>query len=474
MSSALVVGGGISGLAAAEALIDADPTRSVTVLEAADVVGGKLRGHEVAGRWVDVGAEAVLARRPEAVDLMQRTGLTDLIVHPTDAAAQVWSRGTLHALPRRTLMGVPADPQLVGGLLTDDEVARVAAERPEPLEADDISIGDLVTSRMGPAVTQRLVEPLLGGVYAGHATLISARAALPALLSAAQQGQRLQDTAAQILPAPDDGTQTRSAAPVFASLRGGLHRLPARLARSLTERGVTILTGTVARELRRRPEGGFEVVTGPRPSPVAYQADQVVLALPAAPSARLLATLVPAAARLLGGVETASMAVVTFAFRGEELGEVPGSGFLVPPVDGRVAKAATFSANKWAWVRELGEGVAPGGGDLTFLRASVGRHREEAALQRDDDDLARICLDEVGQALGRAGRLPAPVEFQVQRWGGALPQYAVGHLDLVEGVRGALKAEPGLVSCGATYDGVGVPACIASARRAVAALDPAQ
>lgn len=471
MTSALVIGGGISGLAAAEALLDADPTRSVTVIEGADRVGGKLRGEDIAGLRVDVGAEAVLARRPEAVDLMHRAGLSELLVHPTAAGAQVWSRDALHPLPRRTLMGVPADPGGLRGLLTDDEVRRAAAERPDPLEADDVSVGDLVTDRLGPAVTQRLLEPLLGGVYAGHASLISARAALPAMLTAAQQGRRLQDAAAQLLPAPDDGTQTRSTAPVFASLAGGLHLLPARLAAVLEGRGVRVVTGALARELRRLPEGGFEVVTGPRPAPTAYRADEVVIALPAAPAARLLDTLAPDAARLLGQVETASMAVVTFAFRSAELGEIPGSGFLVPPVEGRVAKAATFSANKWAWVRDLGDSDG-----VTLLRASVGRHREEAALQRDDDELARACLADLGDALApvRGSALPTPITHQVQRWGGALPQYAVGHLDLVAGVRAALATVPGLAVCGAVYDGVGVPACIASARRSVADLHPAQ
>ncbi|OLT16383.1 protoporphyrinogen oxidase [Serinicoccus sp. CUA-874] len=472
MTSWLVIGGGISGLTAALAVLEREPTARVTVLEGSDRPGGKLSGARVAGCEVDVGAEAVLARRPEAVELAHQVGLGDELVHPTSAGAQVWSRGRIHPLPRRTLMGVPADPRALTGLLTGDEVRRAAAEPAGRVEADDVSVGELVSGRMGGAVTQRLVEPLLGGVYAGHADLISARAALPALLRAAQDGQRLQDAASGILPAPTDGTQSVGTAPVFATVRGGLHRLVDAAAGHITAAGGDVRTGTLARELRRHPDGGFEVVTGPRPDPTAYRADRVVLATPPAATARLLRDVSPAAADRLVGVETASMAVLTFAFATESLGQLDGSGVLLPPVEGRTIKAATFSATKWDWVRELGRGAGPDGEDVTFLRTSVGRHREEVTLQRPDEQLLAAALGDLRAVLGRA--LPPPVDAHVQRWGGALPQYAVGHVELVAQVRAAVSQVPGIAVCGATYDGVGVPACIGSARRAVAELHPAQ
>ncbi|WP_151523523.1 protoporphyrinogen oxidase [Serinicoccus kebangsaanensis] len=471
MTSTLVLGGGISGLAAAQALVDADGEGRVTVLEGSDRVGGKLRAGSLAGREVDVGAEAMLARRPEGVDLLRRAGLGADLAHPTPARAQVWSRGVLQPLPPRTLMGVPADPRGLAGLLTDGEVARALAEPADPLEADDVSVGDLVAARLGTALTDRLVEPLLGGVYAGHARLLSARAAVPGLLRAAQRGERLQDAVARLLPlAPGDGP----AAPVFAGVRGGLHRLPTTLAQALCDREVQIRTGTTVRELTRTADGGFEVVTGPRPDPTAYRADRVVLALPPAPAARLLEQVAPTAAGALATVETASMAVLSLAFEAEPLGALRGSGFLVPPVEQRVIKAATFSATKWDWVRELGlDAGDPGRArDLVLLRASIGRHGEEATLQRPDAELVDAALADLSDALGRP--LPAPVDADVQRWGGALPQYAVGHVDLVAQVREAVAEVPGLAVCGATYDGVGIPACIASARRAVADLHPAQ
>lgn len=463
----MVIGGGISGLAAAEEIQRRDAGAEVTVLEGSDRVGGKLRAHPVAARALDVGAEAVLARRPEALALIERAGLGDEIVHPTSAGSAIWSRGQLHPVPRRTVMGVPADLEDVRGLLSDEEVERARHEVAVPMTGPDLSVRELVAPRVGEAVLQRLVEPLLGGVYAGRTELLSAAASVPALLAAARAGEPLLAAAARMMPTPPAGAAT-ARPPVFATLAGGLHRLPAALASLVAERGGQVRTGTLVRELHRDPGGGWTVVTGPRPAPTTYHADRVVLALPAAPAARLLHPHAPEAAELLADVETASMAVITLAFRSAELGPLGASGFLVPPVEGRSVKASTFSAAKWDWVAEAGLGAGPDGADLTFLRLSVGRHREEATLQVDDADLVRIGLDELALALGRA--LPAPVETHVQRWGGALPQYAVGHEARVAAVREALGPVPGLVAAGAAFDGVGVPACVLAAHRAVAEL----
>lgn len=466
----LVIGGGISGLAAAWELVQHVPGSEVTVLDAADRPGGKLRGETVGGVTVDVGAESVLARRPEAVDLIGEVGLGDRMVHPTGASAAIWSRGALHPVPRRTVVGVPADPDDVGTLLTPEEVARIRAEVPEPLAATDVALGELVASRLGDAVTDRLVEPLLGGVYAGSSREISAAAAAPALLAAARAGQSLVETVARAVPAPP-AHDTGPRPPVFAGLDGGVHQLPATLVDRLTERGVTVRSGTIVRELHRA-RTGWRVVSGPVPAPVVHEADRVVVALPAGPTARLLRDVAPEASAALGTVETASMAVLTFAFDAHALPQLPGSGFLVPPRDGRFVKAATFSAVKWDWVRAAGEGAGPDGTDLVLLRASVGRHREASTLQHPDPVLLDRALADLGLALDAV--LPRPVARHVQRWGGGLPQYAVGHLDLVATVRESVAACPGLAVAGATYDGVGVPACIATGRRAARlVLDPA-
>lgn len=453
-----VVGGGIAGLTAAHDLVTAG--HRVLVLEAAPRVGGKLLRTEVAGVLVDVGAEAMLARRPEGLALAATLGLA--VTHPAVQASRIWTRGALRALPR-SLMGVPMDLEQLAasGVLSDAGLARVRAEPGLPVVAigADVSVGDLVAQRLGEEVTDRLVEPLLGGVYAGHSRQISARAAMPQLVALAERGSLLEAAAAL----PDPG------GPVFAGLPGGMAGLTDALAAAVIAAGGEIRLGATVRSLRR--EGASYVLeVGPRTAVEEITVDAVVLATPAAPTARLLGELSPAAAGALGGIDYASMAIVTLAFRATDLPDLAGagSGFLVPPIDGRSIKAATLSFAKWGWVRDAGRG-ALGGEDVLVLRTSLGRHREEATLQRTDEELVAASLVDLEAAIGIRGR---PVERHVQRWGGGLPQYALGHLDRVASIRSALSALPGLVVCGAAYDGVGIPAVIASAHRAVAAAIP--
>lgn len=434
MSRVVVVGAGIAGLAAARDLVAAG--HDVLVLEASPRVGGKLLRASVGGVTVDVGAEAMLNRRPEGVDLARELGLP--IEHPTRASSRIWTRGALRPLPR-SLMGVPLDLQELeaSGILSPDGLLHFRAAVPAPVDGD-VSVGDLVDERFGPEVTDRLVEPLLGGVYAGHARLLSVRATLPQLVTLAEGGSH---------PAQPSGR------PVFAGIAGGMGRLVEMLAATLPVR-----TDATVRELRRT-DSGWALTVGPTDAAEEVPADAVVLALPAAPAARLLSSVAPAAAVELAGIAYASMAVVTFAFRESavpELAATDSSGFLVPPVDGRRIKASTFSFSKWGWVRAAG-------GGLLLLRTSLGRHREESALHATDEELVAWSLADLRAAVGVSAD---PVDTHVQRWGGGLPQYAVGHLDRVARIRAAVSAVPGLAVCGAAYDGVGIPAVIASAHRA--------
>lgn len=445
MYDVVVVGGGVAGLVAARDLAAAG--RQVLLIEGSARIGGKLRTAEVGGLSVDVGAEAMLARRPEGVEL---AGELDAdLVHPTSAASLVWSYGRLRPLPR-SLMGVPFDVDEVaqGGVLSDAGVERMRHERLTDVPADipsDISVGDLVAERLGDEVTERLVEPLLGGVYAGHAREISAAAAVPQLLAMARRGSLLEQAAA--VPASD--------APVFASLPGGMGRLPGLLADGSFE----VLPMTFVDRVEKAADG-FRLTAGATTYNARFDARQVVLATPAAPTARLLADVAPRAAAELAGLDYASVAVVTHVFRNEDLADwlFDHSGFLVPPVEQRAIKASTLSFGKWAWVRELAD-------DLCVLRTSFGRAGEAASLQVDDEALVRASLLEL---LSLAGISAMPVADHVQRWGGGLPQYVVGHLDRIGRTRADLPA--GLALCGAAYDGVGIPAVIGSARRAVADL----
>ncbi len=449
----------MSGLAAAHRIAQALPDAEVVVLEASGRLGGSLRTVEVGGVVVDVGAEAMLNRRPEAVGLALEVGLGADLVHPATTTAHLWNRGRIVPLPR-TMMGVPLDLRALDGVISAKGLARAALDTVLPateLGDRDISIGDLVEERLGKEIVDRLVEPLLGGVYAGHAREISARAAVPQMVALLGRERSLtRAAAAATAPAEQVGE-----VPVFAGIRGGVGRLPGTLAAAS---GATIRTGATVRDLARRPDGGWNLVVGSTRDPEVVQADAVVLATPARTTARLLSDVAPSAALLLARIEYASMAIVTLAFPARDFPQVAGSGFLVPPVDGRSVKASTFSFAKWDWVRQAGrEGVA--GQEMLLLRCSLGRHREEKTLQVSDEELVEIALRDLTDAIGLSQR---PADSHVQRWGGALPQYAVGHLDRVASVRRELGTIPGLAVCGAAYDGIGIPACIASADLAAA------
>ena len=455
----MIVGGGISGLAAAFFLRDRG--LAVTVLEGSPRLGGKLAVSEIAGIEVDEGAEALLARRPEGTDLIGALGLAGQLVSPGTTAASIWSRGRLHPLPKRQLMGVPADlDELEGsGILSPPGLARARDDlRLPPTPRDgDVAVARYVGARFGQELVDRLVDPLLGGVYAGRSQELSFEATLGALAQAARRHRSLAEAAASLLPAP--GTPPGS--PVFTTLAGGLGRLPAAVAAAS---GATVRTVAMTRELARavpgnRAAGRWELTVGPTRAPERLHADAVILAVPARPASRLLSGIPGAgpAAAALGEIDYASMAIVTLAYPRDAFGRPPeGSGYLVPAVDERAVKAVTFSTVKWPHLRS----AEPG---LEIVRCSVGRVGEEALLQRDDAGLAALAVADLAAATGVRG---APAAVRVSRWGGALPQYAVGHAARVARIRTAVAALPGLAVCGAAYDGIGIPACIASARLA--------
>jgi oxygen-dependent protoporphyrinogen oxidase len=458
-----IIGAGIAGLAAAFFLRD-EPVR-VVVLEGSPQLGGKLSVADVAGHAVDVGAEALLARRPEGTGLIRAAGLGDELVSPGTTAARIWSRGVMHRLPARQFMGVPADTGELGRtqLLSAEGLARASREPdlPPTHRDGDVSVAGYVGARFGPEVVDRLVDPLLGGVYAGRSEELSFDATLPGLAQASRTHASLSGAAASLLPPPPEpagtggpGTPARPA--VFTTLHEGLGVLPPALAAAS---GAEVRTGAMVRELARSARG-WRLTIGSAHAPQHLEADAVILALPGRPASRLLGG-VPAAsgaAAALGEIGYASMAIVTLAYPDAAFPQLPdGSGYLVPAVDGRPVKAVTFSSVKWPHLRDRA-------GGLVLVRCSVGRIGEEAILQRDDQEVAALAAADLAAATGVRG---SPADAVVTRWGGALPQYTVGHLDRVARIQASLAALPGLAACGAAYAGVGIPACIGTARAAV-------
>jgi oxygen-dependent protoporphyrinogen oxidase len=457
----VVIGGGIAGLAAAFFLRD-EPVR-VTVLEGSPRLGGKLSASEVAGVSMDEGAEALLARRPEGINLITAAGLGADLVSADVTSSAIYSRGVFRSLPRRQFMGVPGDLDELAatGVISAEGVARARAESPRPAEETDVSVTTFIGSRLGVEVVDRLVDPLLGGVYAGRSQDLSFQATLAPLAAASRKRPTLTEAVASLRPAPgtpagtsaDDGGS--KPAPIFVTLTTGLGALPEAIAKAST---ADLRTNAMARELRRT-EVGWRLTIGSAAGPEYLDADAVILATPAAPAARLLRETVREAAAQLEQIPYASMAIITLAFRAEDFPAQQRSGYLVPAVDGRDVKAATFSTVKWPHLTQGADPRHP----VHIVRCSVGRSGEVAVLQRDDNDLAALAAAELAETIGITAR---SVAQRVTRWGGSLPQYNVGHLDRVARIRQSVAEQPGLAVAGAAYDGIGIPACIATARSA--------
>ena len=478
----VVIGGGIAGLAAAFFLRD-EPVR-VTVLEGSPRLGGKLSASDVAGVTMDEGAEALLARRPEGIDLITAAGLGGDLVPAGVTASAIYTRGAMRSLPRRQYLGVPADLDELAatGVISADGVARARDESSGPAQTRDVSVTEYIGSRLGTEIVDRLVDPLLGGVYAGRSEDLSFQATLAPLAAAARGHATLTEAAASLLPprpsspapssaaadsekpsagaaAPPDGASGKPA-PIFVSLTTGIGALPEVIAKAS---GADVRTNAMVRELKRT-QTGWRLTIGSAADPEYLDADAVILAVPAAPAARLLKDSASEAAARLAQIPYASMAIVTLAFRtedffGQQSPMRQRSGYLVPAVDGRAVKAVTFSTVKWPHLAAQARAEE----QVHVVRCSVGRSGDVAVLQRDDEDLAALAAAELAGAIGLTAK---SVAQRVTRWGGGLPQYNVGHLDRVAGIRAAVARQPGLAVAGAAYDGVGIPACIATARSA--------
>ena len=450
-----VVGGGISGLAAAYRLRTLlGPAAEIVLIEGSRRLGGALRTVEVGGVALDMGAEAFLMRRPEAVGLVEELGLSGQLTHPTPAAPTVRAGGRTLPLPTRTMLGLPGAAADVAGLLSARGGARVAAEPTMPLcwePGQDAAVGMLLRERAGDELVDRLVNPLLGGVYAGRADSLGLRATLPAVAAALDRGagSLLAAASAALLPGQPSGRLPPGGpSPVFGTLRGGLSVLVHAL---VAAAAVRPMLGLPVRGLARTP-GGWRLALGSAGQAAHVDADAVLLAVPAPALRRLLADPLPAASAAADRVEVASCAVVGLALPLAAAQALPeASGVLVAAAEPLSVKAFTFSGRKWAHARSE---------HVLLVRASLGRHGETRVLHRDDAEL----LDAVRADLAALTGITAmPVATEVVRWGGGLPQYAPGHLDAVAALERDVTGSAGLAVAGATLHGIGVPACIATA-----------
>ena len=441
-----VIGAGISGLAAAHRLLTA-PTEGerpqVIVLEARERVGGVIQTGHFAGSAVDLGPDSLLARVPWAVELCGQIGLADELVAVAADQAHVWARRRLRPLPSGLMSGLPDGGRALArsGILGPLGVARAALDGVVPRRAlspeNDESIASLLGRRFGRQVVERLADPLLGGIYAGDVRQLGVAAAAPALAAArALPRGGLASALRAGAPQPSDD-------PLFVAPRGGLERLPERLAASLPGAEVRLGAHVAAIEPAGR---GMELVLA---DGAHLTVDAAVLAVPAHSAARILDTSAAATAVSLRAIAHASVAVVMLAFERDELASLPvGSGFLVPRSAGATITACSWSTAKWP---------RPSEDDLEILRCSVGRAADRQALTRSDDELVALVTHDL-QRLG--GVRATPSEARIVRWRDALPQYSVDHFGRVERIQQGLAHMPMLELAGAAYEGIGIASCI--------------
>lgn len=442
-----VVGGGIAGLAAAWTLTESGA--AVTLLDPGPL-GGKLKTTDFCGLPVDEGADAFIARVPQAVELCRALGLEDELVAPDATRALLWAGGRLRPFPGGLVLGVPTRlrPLLGSGLVSAPGVLRAGLDLVLPADrwAGDISVAALVSRRMGGEVARRLVDPLIGGIHAGLTEELSAEAAAPQLVSTARSSRSLMRG---LRPAAADERH----GPLFLTVRGGMSRLVERLVTALEGRGVTFETRAADR-VSRGDRGEVDVTAGGT-----MRFGAAVLAVPATTAGDLVAEASPRGGAGLKEMAAASVALVTLAYPEAALPGLargPGySGFLVPRGEGRLMTACSVGSAKWP------QWSVP---QRTVLRVSAGRAGDDRAMELDDHELVARLSDEVAQALGATA---PPTAVRVSRWPAGFPQYRVGHFDRLAAIEAALASDlPGVVLAGASFRGVGIPACIASGEAA--------
>jgi oxygen-dependent protoporphyrinogen oxidase len=445
--TAAVIGGGISGLMCARRLSQSGV--QVTVFEAAPFLGGEIQTATLAGHYIDMGAEAVHVSAPGMGALLAELGLLEDRINSNPGMSWLWTKRGLRKLPA----GVgPSGPRRLGPVLRSGVMSLLGLVRAglEPLVPrrtliGDMGVGEFVGQRFGRQVVERFVDPVLGSLHAGNVNKLSLRTITPEL--------------AMIADARSSVMMTRrgqkSGPPLsFATWPRGLSTLIERL---LIGTDVLIRTSTLVKSIHAQPNGRFQVHIAHDAS---VEVDAVVLAVPARVAADVIRELAQTAADILAGVRYATVATVIVAYPRLAIKNIPalrGTGLLVPTSRKRLLKAATFLSTKWPHLADP---------NYFFIRLSSGRADEREIETLNDAELIARLHDDLADATGISVE---PDQFHVQRWPEAIPQLEVGHLEQIALVREELGRYQGVLLAGASYDGIGLTACIRSGEQAAQA-----
>jgi oxygen-dependent protoporphyrinogen oxidase len=454
-------GGGITGLATADFLQEQARALGqpidITLIEAADRLGGKIQTERFDGFLIEGGPDAFLTQKPWAVQLCRELGLEEQLVAPKPGKTYVLLGGRLRRLPEGAMGLIPTR---LGSFAKSELFSPWGKLRmgldlviPPRRDGHDESLAEFIKRRLGREALERLAEPLLAGVYAADPERLSIEATFPRLQELERQYRSLIRGVLRQQRQRQGGSSAHKDGkppPVFLTLRAGLNTLVEALVARI-EPHVAVLTGQRVAQLEPIKGGYRLALDGGR----ALEAEAVVLTTPAYVTAELIEALSPRAAELLVKIPYASTAVVTLAFRCEDVEHpLDGTGFVVPRVEGRALTACTWSSSKWP-------GRAPE--ELVLLRGFFGRAGQEGILQLNDDELIELAVGELRDLLGLRGQ---PIVVRVHRWPRAMPQYSVGHLEHLAQIESALTEHSGIVLAGAAYRGIGLPDCIRQGREA--------
>jgi protoporphyrinogen/coproporphyrinogen III oxidase len=445
----VVVGGGITGLTAA--FYAMRKGADVVVLEAGPHAGGKVASVRLCGLEIDAGPDAFLARVSGAVELASDLGLSDELVAPATGQAWLWSRDSLHALPGGLVLGVPSDFDALAasGILSLEGLLRARIGVSSVVDVDgDVSVAEGIGAHLGSEVVERLVDPLLGGINASDCSRLSLKSASAELFAASGSVDLMSALQAQAEARGQIGvTENR---PVFLTPRGGVHQLVSALVEALGSR-VRVDSFVESVSL---VDGVWSIAVGGS----VLRARSVVMATPAFVSASLLSDVAPELADELASVRTASVALTLLSYPRASVALPAGSGMLVARPDGHLLTAASWWNQKWPHLDT---------GDHVIVRASAGRDGDERFIEMSDAELIDALHAELVSVLDIRS---APTEAVVSRWINGFPQYDVGHAARVERIESLCSELPGLSLAGASYRGVGLPACVRDAKAAVASL----
>jgi oxygen-dependent protoporphyrinogen oxidase len=461
----VVVGGGISGLAAAHRAVELARERGqaldLTLLESRDRLGGSIATERTDGFLVEAGPDSFLSEKPWALALCRRLGLEGRLVGTDDRfrTVFVWRGGRLHPLPDGFQLVAPTRmrPFLASRLFSWRGKARMALDLVLPRgTATDESLGAFVRRRLGAEALERVAQPLVAGIYTADPDDLSLAATMPRFLELERRerslvlglwraSRRLRAAGAR---APGASGTSGARWSLFVTLADGMDELIGALATRLPPGAVSLKTRATALE---RADGRWRVTT----ESGRLEADRVILASEAHASARLVRYLDPSLAELLAGIPYASSATISLGYRRADIPHpLEAFGFVVPRTEGRALLACTFSSVKYP-------GRAPAGHVL--IRCFLGGALGERVLAEDDGTLLERARGELREALGITA---PPVLARLARHPASMPQYHVGHLTRVETIERRLEAAPGLGLAGSAYRGVGIADCVRSGESA--------